>query len=164
MHTVFLGIGSNIRPEENIRRAAAEIASECRILAFSSHIITPPLDNRQEADYINAVWKIETELPETALKEHLLRIEYLLGRRRSDDRYAPREIDLDILVFDGKIVDDAVSSRDFVYGPLLEIEPGIKISGPENNLKKLPEFKGKYRLSGLKTVLEKEYLNGPEKS
>ncbi len=164
MHTVFLGIGSNIQPEENIRRAAAEIASECRILAFSSHIITPPLNNRQEAHYINAVWKIETELAETTLKEYLRRIEYLLGRRRSEDRYAAREIDLDILVFDGKIVDDTVRRRDFVYGPLLEIEPRIKINGLENTLKKSLGFKGKYRLSGLKAVLEKEYLNGPEKS
>ena len=161
MHTVFLGIGSNIQPEANILKTAGKIGLLCRILAFSSHVITPPLENRQEENYINAVWKIETDLSPENLKEQLRRIEYQLGRRRTEDRYAAREIDLDILVYDGKIVDDSVSRRDFVYGPLLEIEPGINIPGLDNNSEKAETFREKYRLSGLKQKLEKEYLNGP---
>ena len=164
MHTVFLGIGSNINPEKNILKAAGMMSRICSFRAFSSHLITPPLDNRNEQDYINAVWKIETDLCAADLKKEIRKIEYALGRRRSEDKYKAREIDIDILVFDGKMMDDSITERDFVYGPLKEIEPdfsGLDDSGLIADLKK---FKGRYKLSGMKKGLEKEFLNGPEKS
>lgn len=164
MHTVFIGIGSNIQAEDNIRKAAGEISRICRIIAFSSHIITPPLKNRRETDYINAVWKIETKLSMDSLKDQLWKIENFLGRRRTEDKYAAREIDMDILVFDGNIVDETVIRRDFIYGPLLETGPEIYIPGFKDIRKKLVKYKGKYQQSGLKKELEKEHLNEPEKS
>src|SRR5262245_46662957 len=99
MPRAFIGIGSNIAPEKNIREALRMLAKSARIISISTFYREPAIDRPSEPDFYNGVVAIETDLAPTTLKLKLLRkIEADLGRRRSADKYASRTIDLDLLV------------------------------------------------------------------
>ncbi len=101
MSRVFIGIGSNIAPEASIKAAIRLLATQARLLDISTFYRTPAEDRPEQPDYINGVVAIETSLPPEALKHGVLRrIEHRLGRHRSEDKLAPRAIDLDILLYD----------------------------------------------------------------
>jgi len=73
---------------------------------------------------LNACLRYKTQLAQNQLKaEAILSIESQLGRRRSEDKFAPRTIDIDIILFDGKIIGGHWLSQAFVVVPLAEIIP-----------------------------------------
>ena len=141
MAIVFLGIGSNLgNRSENIK-----IAIEC--LEHTKGIKVKKVSSLSESkpqkasgpDYLNGVIKIETKNSPKDLLAILKKCEQGLGRVRTF-KNAPRVIDLDILLYDEEIVDEAqlkiphprMFERDFVMKPLLEIEPQL-----ENTFKNL---------------------------
>jgi 2-amino-4-hydroxy-6-hydroxymethyldihydropteridine diphosphokinase len=137
---VFIGVGSNIEPEENIYKAFFVLSHYVRVLDVSTHYLTKAEGRKEDPDYINGVWKIETDLKPMELKYNVLRkIEDELGRIRADDKYTPREIDLDILLYDNHIVDSkelkipdkSIYTRSFVCIPLSELEPDFIL--PDTN-------------------------------
>jgi 2-amino-4-hydroxy-6-hydroxymethyldihydropteridine diphosphokinase len=132
---VYIGVGSNISPEENLPIALELLQTRVRVLAISTHYRTAPLAGRlEQSDYINGVWEIETAILYSDLKPLLRDIENSCGRCRSKDRYASRPIDLDILLYDsleiiGELPDEDIYTRPFIAYPLLEIDPEIHIAG-----------------------------------
>lgn len=98
-----VAIGSNIDPEHNVPLALTCLLDSFRVHDVSRFYQTDPWGPPGQPDYWNGAVLIETHLERRAMVRALRRIERLLGRRRSDDRYAPRPIDLDVVAWDGKI-------------------------------------------------------------
>lgn len=126
MNRVVIGVGSNIAPEKNIEKAR-KLASENFSLVKESELLrTAPLRNLKQEDFLNGAWLIETELDRVSLNNALKKIEDDLGRDRTRGKWAPREIDLDIVVWNGCIVDRDYFTRDFlktsVDSVLLDVE------------------------------------------
>ena len=134
MTQAFIGIGSNIAPEQNIREALARLSRFVRLTSISTFYREPAIDRPNDPPFYNGVVAIETDLPPAELKSGVLRpIEAAIGRRRSADKYDPRAIDLDLLLYDHLIVstgeltlpDPDILSRAFVALPLYEIAPQL---------------------------------------
>ena len=101
---VLLSMGSNLDPEDNLERAVELLARRTDLIAVSSVFRTEPVGAPNSPDFLNAAAKIRFVGSPQALKFDVLRpIEDELGRIRSDDRNAPRTIDLDISLF-GRLV------------------------------------------------------------
>lgn len=136
----YVGIGSNLEsPLEQIRRAIVAIAelAGCRLIQRSSYYRSAPLGNTDQPDFINAVVALLTTLDARALLERLMEIERDQGRVRDDERWGPRTLDLDLLVFGGERIDETdlyvphprIAERNFVLLPLRELAPHMLIPG-----------------------------------
>lgn len=123
-HWVYLGIGSNIHPRENLQRAVALLSNYVRIEKVSSVYKTPSVGS-EGPDFLNAVILIRTDLTCNELKRTvILEIEEKLGRVRTSDKNAPRTIDIDILIEDNELYDDEVWEQAHLAIPLAELNPG----------------------------------------
>ena len=122
-HSAILILGSNINPEENIKRAFRELASRFTI-EKTSNVIESIAEGGLGPNFLNAAVKIRTNLSLEELKFNQLRcIEDELGRIRTMDKNAPRTIDIDILIFDDQVIDPNIWQRIYLAIPLMEIEP-----------------------------------------
>jgi 2-amino-4-hydroxy-6-hydroxymethyldihydropteridine diphosphokinase len=133
MERVFLGFGSNIGDRAaNIERACRLIAEieGVRLVRTSSLIETEPVGYENQPDFINAVLEIGTALTPRELLTATKEIEQRMGRTRTV-RFGPRIIDVDILLFGQRVIDEPgltiphprMHERRFVLGPLAEIAP-----------------------------------------
>ncbi len=127
MNRAVIGLGSNINPEENIRRAKAAIAREFRLIKSSSFVETEPVGFKEQDRFLNGALLIETELNADSLELHLKKLESELGRVKTDNKYGPRSIDIDILVWNGEVVDEEVCEREFLRKSIEELIPGIEL-------------------------------------
>ncbi len=127
MNLAVIGIGSNIQPKANIEKAIKRIAESHRILNESRFVETEPLAGRDQPNYMNGAMLIQTSMGREELKSWLRELERELGRIRKSDRYDSRTIDLDIVVWDGEIVDEDVYEREFLKTAILEVCPGLNI-------------------------------------
>jgi len=138
MTTVFIGLGSNKGNREKNIAKAVELLGESgqKILKKSSLYETEPYGYKKQRNFFNAVVKIQTKLPPLELHKLCVKIEKKIGRTGSF-RWGPREIDLDILLFGKRVIENRrltiphydLHNRDFVLTPLLEIAPDF--SHPE---------------------------------
>jgi len=138
MARAFIGIGSNIDPQKNIRQALRQLAQAVRLTGVSTFYREPPIERPTEPAFYNGVVAIETAVPPMRLKQDVLRrIEADLGRRRDPDKYASRTIDLDLLLYDDCVVsnnqltlpDPDILERAFVAIPLCELAPDLLLPG-----------------------------------
>ncbi|MCE5272380.1 2-amino-4-hydroxy-6-hydroxymethyldihydropteridine diphosphokinase [bacterium] len=126
MNRAVLSVGSNIQPERHVRRALALLRREGWLRSVSAFVHTAPLGITDQPDFLNGAVLVETELERAALKHRLRGIEDRLGRLRQGPRYGPRTIDLDIVVWNGWVVDRDFYERDFVRHAVLELLPAVK--------------------------------------
>ena len=107
---------------------------QLRVLASSTFYRTAPLGRPEQPPFVNGVWRIQTTIEPRPLKFHVLRgIEAALGRVRTEDRYAPRTIDLDVVLYGDAVVEEPglvlpdpdVRERPFIALPLLELAPDL---------------------------------------
>lgn len=120
MNTAFISVASNICPETHIREAIARLTESCRVLAISRCFVTEAITAAGQGQatgqpyFINCVALIETASEPRELKYEILRpLEQALGRVRTQDKYAPRPIDLDILLFnDASYADHGITLPD----------------------------------------------------
>jgi 2-amino-4-hydroxy-6-hydroxymethyldihydropteridine diphosphokinase len=127
---VFLGMGSNLGDRlENLRRAVELLAERRARLIRSSRVYeTDPVGGPPQPDFLNAVAELETELSPRDLLRICQDVERVMGRTR-EDRWGPRPIDLDILLFGEEEIDHPelqvphprMHQRAFVLVPLLEL-------------------------------------------
>lgn len=123
IHIAYLGIGSNISPEEYIVRGVNMLRQAVTIEAISSIWETPPVGG-QGGNFLNAVARISTNLTEDELIRKILRpVEARLGRVRTADPNTPRTIDLDVLIFDQQVRDQSLWELTHICVPLAEIYP-----------------------------------------
>jgi len=125
MNRVIISVGSNISPQQSIDAALQILRAEQHLLKASTFTLTDPVPPATGAKFLNGAFLIETALEQDALKKYLRKIEEKLGRVRGPDKYAPRTMDLDIIVYNGRIVDDDYYEYYFVQKAVDEIMPGI---------------------------------------
>ena len=119
----FVGVGSNVDPEKNILAALPEIESRVQVLDASRFYSNPAVapDRRERPPFVNGVLKIRTGLTPSDLKHDVLRkVERRVQRSRTGDRYGPRTLDLDLLVYgDLEMKSDGITLPD----PDISIQP-----------------------------------------
>ncbi len=136
----YIGIGSNLKkPSQQVAAAFAALGNipETRLVLCSSLYRSSPLGGVEQPDFVNAVAGILTRLEARDLLAELKRIERRRGRERKGPRWGPRVLDLDILVYAGRVIDEdgltiphaGIAERNFVLLPLLEIAPQLEIPG-----------------------------------
>jgi len=126
MHTATILLGSNINPEKNINKTILRIIQECKLLK-SSQIWETEAIGSDGPDFLNTAIVIETPLLENELKYKVLRkIEKELGRVRVENKYAPRTIDLDIIIFDDQVIDQDLWTRSFIASPISDLYPDLQ--------------------------------------
>ena len=127
---VYVAAGSNVDPERHLRIAAKEIARVFPGARFSGAYRNAAVGFEGE-DFINFVVGFSTELPVEAVVAELQRIEGLCGRTRDAPKWAPRSMDLDILVFGDRVCDlpglvlprPDLLKRPYMLGPMAELAP-----------------------------------------
>ncbi len=129
MKRAVISAGSNISPNANMSAAEKLLAEEQVLVKASRPRRTAPVPPAHGGWYLNRVFLIETALGMKELRDYLKDMERRLGRKRSADRYAPRTMDLDIIVFEGAIVNDDYYRYDFVRDAVDELVPGLKDQG-----------------------------------
>ncbi|NMC69014.1 MAG: 2-amino-4-hydroxy-6-hydroxymethyldihydropteridine diphosphokinase [Myxococcales bacterium] len=135
----FLGLGANLGdPEAQLLDAARRLdrVPGLRVLrlspAYRSTAHGPP-----QPDYVNAALQVDTTLAPQVLLEVALQVERAMGRQRDGTRWGPRPIDIDLLLFDGVVLQGAAAApalavphprmaeRRFVLQPLCDLDPGL---------------------------------------
>ena len=121
MNICIIGIGSNINAEKNIPEMLELLKNEVEVLKVSRLIQTKPIGITNQPDFTNGAVKIQTSYTQKELNKVLKEIENKIGRDRSVPKFGPRCIDLDIAVWNGKIVDKDYYSRDFLKNSVDEL-------------------------------------------
>ena len=125
-HQVCLLLGSNIQPEKNIVEGVNLLRARATLVCSSS-VWETPSEGAAGPNFLNLSLLITTPLPADELKETILRpIEAQLGRVRSADKNAPRPIDLDIVFFDGHLLDPTLWLYAHRAVPVAEIFPEVR--------------------------------------
>ncbi|WP_313055002.1 2-amino-4-hydroxy-6-hydroxymethyldihydropteridine diphosphokinase [Pseudomonas lopnurensis] len=134
MERVYIGLGSNLAdPQRQLRGALQALAElpQSRLVGVSSLYASDPLGPTDQPRYVNAVAALDTALAPLALLDALQAIERAQGRERKAERWGPRTLDLDILLFGDRLIDEPrlqvphyhLQARAFVLYPLAEIAP-----------------------------------------
>jgi 2-amino-4-hydroxy-6-hydroxymethyldihydropteridine diphosphokinase len=137
--TAFVGIGSNLGDrEQNLARAIELLSAEdgIDVVAVSEIRETDPVGPVAQGPFLNGAVRIETDLGPRELLERLLAVEQRLGRVRRE-RFGPRTIDLDLLLYGDEVVDEPgltvphprLHERRFALEPLSDLAPGLEIPG-----------------------------------
>jgi 2-amino-4-hydroxy-6-hydroxymethyldihydropteridine diphosphokinase len=122
----ILLIGSNIDPEININKALDLLKCSSQIKKMSGIWITEAVGSKGP-DFLNVAVQVNTGLTSDKYKKVVISpIETELGRVRSNDKYAPRTIDIDIIIFNGKVLDTNIWNKLFIALPVSEIIPVLK--------------------------------------
>jgi 2-amino-4-hydroxy-6-hydroxymethyldihydropteridine diphosphokinase len=139
MKSAFLGLGSNLGDRVgHLTDALSDLAADpaISIVIGSSLYESKPVGMVEQPDFLNMVVQVETGHPPLALLDACLGVEARLGRKRRE-RWGPRIIDVDVLVYDQLLWKDdrlvlphpRMHERSFVLTPLAEIAPALKING-----------------------------------
>ncbi len=136
MERAYIGLGSNLaEPHQQLQAALRAIAQlpHSQLAATSSLYASDPLGPQDQPRYVNAVAAMDTELTPLDLLDALQRIELEQERVRKAERWGPRTLDLDILLFgDQQLATERLTvphyhmhARAFVLYPLAEINPAL---------------------------------------
>jgi 2-amino-4-hydroxy-6-hydroxymethyldihydropteridine diphosphokinase len=136
MRKVYVGLGSNLGNRKKYLVSAITRIDSCReicVVNKSSFYETKPVGGPPQPDYVNCVIELDTEIEPQSLLEEFKGIELELGRKPGT-RWGPRVIDIDILLYGNKVINDSnlkiphesMHKRIFVLEPLCEISPDFK--------------------------------------
>ena len=136
----FISLGSNLGDGPAQLDLALDMLRqnpELKVLRVSSYYRTAPWGRTDQADFINAVAELETDLSAESLLAVLLECEISMGRSRDTGQWGPRLIDLDLLLCGSQVLKTSrlvlphprMHERAFVLVPLLELEPEVSIPG-----------------------------------
>jgi 2-amino-4-hydroxy-6-hydroxymethyldihydropteridine diphosphokinase len=125
MNGAAVSAGSNIDPFSSIKKAKAILEKELRVVAASEMVVTKPIGFADQDDFVNAVFLVETDLDKSSLAAYLKTVEDRLGRVRTPNKFGPRTIDLDVIVYNNEIVNSDVYERDFLKKLLASVLPEI---------------------------------------
>ena len=136
MTVVFLGLGSNIEPEINLRLAIAELRRRFGEVK-TSPVYCSAAHGFDGPEFLNLVAKIQTAVEPVALHSELEEIHALAGRQRGCEKYFSRRLDIDLLLYGQECIDKPplrVPRKDileysFVLKPLADIAPDFRHPG-----------------------------------
>jgi 2-amino-4-hydroxy-6-hydroxymethyldihydropteridine diphosphokinase len=130
---VYIGLGANLaQPVQQLERAvlALQNIKDSELVQVSSFYGSKPMGPQDQPDYVNAVAALHTSLAAEDLLTELQQIELEQGRQRKDERWGPRTLDLDILLFGDEVIQTerltvphyGMKVREFVLYPLAELD------------------------------------------
>ena len=139
MTLAFVGLGANLGPREQTLRRAVELlaaADGVEVLAVSELRDTEPVGVVDQPRFLNGAVAVDTALSPRELLDLLLEVERSLGRVR-EERWGPRLVDLDLLVYGDRELDEPglrvphprLHERRFALEPLAELDPALEIPG-----------------------------------
>lgn len=135
-HAVFISVGSNLGDKlDNCLKGIAALTESGKsvLLEASRFFRTSPMDYTHQDWFVNAVVKIRTTLDPLALLDELVAIQQRMGRKADTIRFGPRVLDLDILLYDDRVIrtpgleipHPRMHKRAFVLQPICDINPAI---------------------------------------
>jgi 2-amino-4-hydroxy-6-hydroxymethyldihydropteridine diphosphokinase len=138
MITAYIAVGSNLSDPVTQANEAIEALKglpKSTFLAASSLYSSTPMGPQDQPDYINAVVQIQTELTPLELLDCTQAIELEQGRVRKEERWGPRTLDLDMILYGNEVIDSerltvphyGMKEREFVLYPLAEIAPNLTL-------------------------------------
>ena len=127
MKHCVIGAGSNINAEENFSQLKSLLPGYFNRVIFSKILKTKPLIYAFQKNFLNAAILIETNREIKMIQKQLKEIENRLGRTRTKNKNGPRTMDLDILIWDGKLIDENVKKWDFWKQLVKEVLPDFKV-------------------------------------
>jgi 2-amino-4-hydroxy-6-hydroxymethyldihydropteridine diphosphokinase len=133
MPRVYVAIGSNVEPERWVAVAAHELRHRYPGVRFSACYRNPAY-GFEGADFVNAVAGFDTAQTVDTVLANCHEIEFLCGRRRDDPKWAPRVMDVDLLLYGDTVAETKAFQlprpdllrRYFMLGPLAEIDPELR--------------------------------------
>lgn len=138
----YIGLGSNRGDRlENLRKAVSLLPAKGVSVIKKSSVYETEAVGPPQPDFLNAVIEVDTDHEPEELYRALKEIEAEVGRKPSE-RWGPREIDLDLLLYEDRVVDlphlkiphPEITNRAFVLVPLFEIAPTIELTDLEESL------------------------------
>ncbi|MDH4178667.1 MAG: 2-amino-4-hydroxy-6-hydroxymethyldihydropteridine diphosphokinase [Thermoleophilia bacterium] len=140
MPRAFVGLGANLGDREaTLRRALTLLAErdDVEVVGVSAVRETDPVGVVDQPRFLNAAAALETALPARELLDVLLTVERSLGRVREGERYGPRLIDLDLLLYERDVIDEPgltvphprLHERRFALEPLLDLDSELTVPG-----------------------------------
>lgn len=143
MTLAYIAIGSNLAsPLEQVNAAVQALGEipQSHVVAVSSFYRTPPLGPQDQPDYLNAAVVLDTALQAEALLDHTQRIELQQGRVRKAERWGPRTLDLDMMLFGDQVIDTErltiphydMKNRGFMLWPLFDVAPELTFPDGES--------------------------------
>lgn len=158
--SVYIGLGSNLGTSVQILVSAVcaiNALDNTEVIESSSFYQSKPMGPPDQPEYINAVVRVATQLSPHELLHSLQKIEGAHGRVRKEERWGPRSLDLDILLFGNECIDTpdltiphyGMPEREFVLVPLFEITPDMIM--PDGN--PLSVWVSRCSLDGLKRLV-----------
>lgn len=153
---VYIGLGANLaQPVQQLQRAVVALQNikDTELVKVSGFYGSKPMGPQDQPDYVNAVAALTTRLSAEDLLTELQQIELEQGRQRKDERWGPRTLDLDILLFGHDIIQTerltvphyGMKQREFVLYPLAELDLNLVL--PDGT--KLSELLTTVPLNGL---------------
>ncbi|HDM8220786.1 TPA: 2-amino-4-hydroxy-6-hydroxymethyldihydropteridine diphosphokinase [Vibrio campbellii] len=138
MITAYIAVGSNLAdPVSQAKQAieALKTLPNSEFVRASSLYSSTPMGPQNQPDYINAVVAIKTNLTPLELLDCTQAIEQEQGRVRKDERWGPRTLDLDMILYGNEVIDSerltvphyGMREREFVLYPLAEIAPSLQL-------------------------------------
>ena len=138
MITAYIAVGSNLAdPVSQAKQAieALKTLPNSEFVQASLLYSSTPMGPQNQPDYINAVVAIKTNLPPLALLDCTQAIEQEQGRVRKEERWGPRTLDLDMILYGNEVIDSerltvphyGMREREFVLYPLAEIAPSLQL-------------------------------------
>jgi 2-amino-4-hydroxy-6-hydroxymethyldihydropteridine diphosphokinase len=121
MNDCIVGIGSNVEPEKNIAKMLKLLANEVVIVQVSKIVKTKPIGIANQPDFSNGAVRIKTEKGMDELNQLLKSLEDQMGRDRTQPKFGPRTIDLDIMIWNNAIIDTDFFSREFLRNSATEL-------------------------------------------
>ena len=133
MATVYVGLGSNIDPEDKLHLGVCELRARYGELQLSA-VYRSRAVGFEGQDFLNLVASFETDCSPAAVCDEIELIHTLAGRDRNDGKWASRSLDIDLLLYDDLVVDDKpvriprndVLEYSFVLRPLAELAPDLR--------------------------------------
>jgi 2-amino-4-hydroxy-6-hydroxymethyldihydropteridine diphosphokinase len=157
----YIGLGSNLQdPKAQVLRACEALGAiaDTRVVRLSPLYRSRPFGPVQQPDFINAVAGVLTQLDSRTLLGELLARERALGRPAERERWGPRIIDLDLLVYGRERREEpgltlphrGIVERNFVLYPLCDLAPDLDVPG----LGRVAELRGRLASEGLERLGE----------
>jgi len=137
MYAVLVGMGSNIEAEQNLSAAASALRCMYGEVLFSA-VYRSPAVGMDGDEFLNACCLLHTDQTDAGVRRHLKLLEDAQDRDRAHGSWKPRTLDLDVLMYDGQVVDDELYRYAHACVPAAELVVMNVPAMPEGTLTRVP--------------------------